>query len=246
MSRFQDWPGLDWLNHHAMLHGLCNQHGIPLRFVQQDAPLSALAFEQQIDQCGTIPCRPRHWHDWFNALIWLRFPLSKAILNQLHVQAGDSARQRGRLRDALTLFDECGIIIRYRDPILARALQQHQWHEVWWQQRQQASTQLDYTLFGHAEYEKGLAPFRGWTAKALYLPDSPLPLDQQLAAALRDGALSSPRDLKPLPVLGVPGWHAGQDEAFYQDQDYFRPLRQPHPAPDARLGLKTKQAATAA
>jgi hypothetical protein len=29
----------------------------------------------------------------------------------------------------------------------------------------------------------------------------------------------------PLPVLGVPGWWPGQDEAFYLDQTVFRPKR---------------------
>jgi hypothetical protein len=27
----------------------------------------------------------------------------------------------------------------------------------------------------------------------------------------------------PLPVLGVPGWAEGQDEAYYRDQSVFRP-----------------------
>ena len=35
---------------------------------------------------------------------------------------------------------------------------------------------------------------------------------------------------KPLPVLGVPGWWDGQDEAFYADASVFRPKKQ---APDS-------------
>ncbi|WP_442781896.1 DUF3025 domain-containing protein, partial [Collimonas fungivorans] len=31
--------------------------------------------------------------------------------------------------------------------------------------------------------------------------------------------------LTPLPVLGVPGWSGGQDQAFYADVSVFRPKR---------------------
>jgi hypothetical protein len=37
----------------------------------------------------------------------------------------------------------------------------------------------------------------------------------------------------PLPVLGVPGWWQGQDEAFYLDQTVFRPKRPSKPEEDA-------------
>jgi hypothetical protein len=33
---------------------------------------------------------------------------------------------------------------------------------------------------------------------------------------------SSPRDLAPLPLYGLPGW-LPQNEAFYDDERYFRP-----------------------
>jgi hypothetical protein len=28
--------------------------------------------------------------------------------------------------------------------------------------------------------------------------------------------------MAPMPVLGVPGWHRAQDEAFYDDPVHFR------------------------
>jgi hypothetical protein len=31
--------------------------------------------------------------------------------------------------------------------------------------------------------------------------------------------------LKPIPLLGIPGWYENQDEAFYNNSEYFRPIR---------------------
>jgi hypothetical protein len=52
-------------------------------------------------------------------------------------------------------------------------------------------------------------------------------LDRRLAAFFRKGeTLRSPRDLQPVPLLGVPGWHPDTErEAFYDNRDYFRPGR---------------------
>ena len=93
-------------------------------------------------------------------------------------------------------------------------------------------------VFGHALADKLRAPFRGLTAKALILPVSPgelaLPLfeqvgllDRRLAARLREPqTLASTRVLAPLPVLGIPGWHAANTEAAYYDDTWqFRPGR---------------------
>ena len=45
--------------------------------------------------------------------------------------------------------------------------------------------------------------------------------------ALAIDRLASPRDLAPLPVLGIPGWWPTNDApAFYDDARYFRPGRQ--------------------
>lgn len=237
-----DWPSLDWLNAQADDRMLRNASGQPLRFVEQASARGALAYEQHIFATGEIPTRRGNWHDWFNALSWLRFPRLKAALNRRHVEAGDEASLRGRVRDALTLFDECGIIVAYCRSNDAVCLQAHGWTDIWWTQRNEAGQRLNYTLFGHSEFEKGLAPFRGWTAKALWVQVSDtwlaMPREAQLDwldATLGEdiGAgrmLRHPRDLTPLPVLGVPGWWSAQNELFYADTDYFRPKRQRTPA----------------
>jgi hypothetical protein len=90
-------------------------------------------------------------------------------------------------------------------------------------------------IFGHAQCEKLLTPYVGVTAKALTFEVSEsfldLPIaaqlehvDARLARGLTDVAgLTSPRDLAPVPVLGIPGWWpANADEVFYGDTSYFR------------------------
>ncbi|MGH8641263.1 MAG: DUF3025 domain-containing protein, partial [Burkholderiales bacterium] len=52
-------------------------------------------------------------------------------------------------------------------------------------------------------------------------------LDARLAAYLADPRnLTVTRELAVVPVLGVPGWHPeNAREAFYDDTNYFRPVR---------------------
>jgi len=49
-------------------------------------------------------------------------------------------------------------------------------------------------------------------------------LDERAAAHFTaPGALASTRSLHPLPILGIPGWTAeNEDEAFYDDAYVFR------------------------
>ena len=47
-------------------------------------------------------------------------------------------------------------------------------------------------------------------------------LDAKVGAEI--GRLSSSRDLTAVPLLGIPGWYAGnEDESFYGNTGYFRP-----------------------
>ena len=105
-------------------------------------------------------------------------------------------------------------------------------------QRSQWGSQISAITFGHAIYEKALAPYIGFTAKAWLQPVSAdffqlsaqqqmQALDRLLAERLSDPQqLTQPRDLSALPVLGVPGWWPDNvDPAFYDNRDYFRPAR---------------------
>jgi hypothetical protein len=90
-------------------------------------------------------------------------------------------------------------------------------------------------LFGHALMEKLVAPRKAITAHLLSVrapgeyfglsPDARRAwLDGQVAAQLQREVLATNR-FSPLPVLGVPSWWPGQDDAFYSDDSVFRPKR---------------------
>ena len=42
-------------------------------------------YETIISEDGVVPTREQSWHDLFNALIWLQFPKTKSLLNELHI-----------------------------------------------------------------------------------------------------------------------------------------------------------------
>ena len=80
----------------------------PVRFVPQSDLPDGQAYEDFIFATGQVPTR-EGLHDFFNGLAWLKFPLTKRRLNQLHVaQIAQTGIQpvRGPARDALTVFDE--------------------------------------------------------------------------------------------------------------------------------------------
>ncbi|GGP20409.1 DUF3025 domain-containing protein [Silvimonas iriomotensis] len=195
-------------------------------------------YETEIHLRGRVATRSENWHDLFNALIWLRFPRTKAALNALHYrQMGQSAKgQRGPVRDAATLFDECGLIVPYCNPALIDLLRQHQWRDLFVTHRAQWQHEIAAVCFGHANLEALLDPFPGLTGKCWPVEVTPdwfsLPdaarwawLDEHLARGLDADELQTPRQLPPLPYLGVPGWWPQQDDAFYADTGYFRPAR---------------------
>ncbi|MSQ59838.1 MAG: DUF3025 domain-containing protein [Betaproteobacteria bacterium] len=236
------WPPAAALTHQAKR--LAPPGAKPISFVETDfvgtEPVDALSYEERIYRRGEVLCRPEDWHDFLNALVWMAFPEAKAALNARHIAelAKEAPGQRGRARDALTLFDEGGAIVCSTDSRMLGLIRAFQWKELFWRQRErfQASTRV--FIFGHAMYHKLLDPFLGVSALAL-LHEVPneflaLPLEGQLlhagsatAERLEDAStLATPRDLAPFPVLGVPGWFAANhEEYFYDNQNYFRPGR---------------------
>ncbi|WP_293761698.1 DUF3025 domain-containing protein [uncultured Aquitalea sp.] len=196
-------------------------------------------YEMHIGGTGEVPTRYANWHDWFNALAWLAWPRSKSALNARHVRAIERGEvKRGPRRDAATLLDECGLIVAVCDPALTQALDDMQWHTLFLRHRADWGRRIQPFALGHALWEVGLAPHIGWCGKALALAveDSFFALDagarlaeldRRLATLLDDDAwLASPRELWPLPLLGIPGWWPdNEDPAFYDNTDYFRPTR---------------------
>jgi hypothetical protein len=243
----RDWPAPADLQRlvSARATPIVSGGGVPIRFVSEGTKGTQFEdrYEPRIYRRGEVPVRRRNWHDLFNALVWLTFPLAKAALNARHYKAQQAqqaagAKNRGPLQDALTLFDESGLIVAATDDKLVGKLEAFAWKELFWHNRARVVVDMPFYAFGHALYEKMLAPFRGITGRAIRLEvdqgflAAPLHeqldmVDAALAPRLLDpAAWRSTRELAPVPVLGVPGWHAPNcSEAFYDDSAYFRPGR---------------------
>lgn len=211
-------------------------NGQRIRFVPPQA--DGRIYECRIHECGEVETRPDNWHDFFNALVWLNFPRTKNAISAAHVRAMQApGEQRGKVRDALTHFDECGIAVLSNRPDLLELLQGFRWKELFVEHRDDVRRSMRFVVFGHATYEQLLAPFRGLTAKALlyqieasWLEKSAAELsaavDGLLAADVEAGRISRPGDLQPLPLLGIPGLvPASDDPAYYDDTWQFRPGR---------------------
>lgn len=220
-------PALAELNDRARALGLITGSGAPLRFVVPDD--LDLGYEVRAFECGEVVTRPDNWHDAFNAQVWLEFPHSKAALNRHHVEAmaDEPAGRRGRLRDRITQFDECGIVITGLRSELWQALCAHQWQVVFVEHRAEVLVTAHFHTFGHATRDAMRAPFFGLCGKALWLEDE-IPdhaaLDLALCRRLTSADFNTP--WQPLPVLGIPGViSASEDPAYYGDERQFRPLR---------------------
>ena len=130
-------------------------------------------------------------------------------------------KTRTPLENALTLFDENGVIVLSDNPELIHLLQTKQWKRLFWENRSAVESEMQFIVFGHGLYEKALNPFLGMCGKALILPTTD-DIDTQLADYLQEN-LNTPKQLLPLPILGVPGFDAANSEpAYYDNRDYFR------------------------
>lgn len=241
------WPSLDDLRRPlaAREPPITTRSGAPLNFVPQGRKANAFEekYEARIYLRGEVQVRRDNWHDLLNALVWLTFPQSKSALNERHYHAlleqrAAGSQNRGPVQDAMTLFDEGGVIVAARDPGLLRLIEHFWWKDLFWRNRARVMADMRFCLFGHALYEKALRPFVGITGRGVLLEvdteffASPLSvqverLDAMLAAQLLDAdRLRSTRELAPVPILGVPGWCADNvSESYYDNRDYFRSAR---------------------
>ncbi len=231
-------PTAAWLDELAGALGRpLNAAGRPLFF--SSAPDDALGYEQRILATGCVATRDFSWHDAFNALVWLIFPQTKAAMNRRHcdemMHPVSPGAGRGPVRDALTQFDETGIVLVSDHPTLLDALRNHHWREALWERRSDMDA-AGVFVPGHALLEKVLRPYPGLCAKACYVDAAefgiraadvtPAQVDAWLAERIgRRIWPQSPGDLHPLPVLGLPGMTPENlASAYFEDATQFRPL----------------------
>ena len=213
----------------APLHqALDSSAAAPVRFVPQEALPEGAAYERFIFERGECPTRD-NLHDFFNALVWHRMPRTKARLNALQaaqIAAHGIGGRRGPVRDAITLFDENGALLdapaALWDALLAR-----EWARLFVDLRP-LWDQARVLVFGHALLEKLAAPRKDLTAHVWCEPCALADLaaaDAWLAERCTPQRLAA-KPFTPLPVSGIPGWDAAnQNFSFYDDSVVFRPRR---------------------
>lgn len=217
-------------------------------------------YEAIIAQDNRVPTREQSYHDLFNALIWLQFPRTKGMLNRLHMADIDAfgAHPRTPRRNRVTHFDECGVVLAVpadkleRGNTLLGLLDSHCWQDALLDARAAWRDVIHPIIFGHANLEMMLSPFIGLTGKwlAVVVPEEfatcdPMTQSHMVDTALEQrihalGEFEQGAVLKPLPLLGVPGWAEGQTRMFYANTDYFRPRRASVP-PTVQLPLTDKR-----
>lgn len=225
-----------------------------LNFVSQEALPADMSYETFIGITGHIPTR-NNLHDLFNGSIWLTFPKTKALLNYYHrVEMAKAANKqntdavRGRVRDTITVFDENGAVLVTSDSSIGQALIEFNWQDSLvttrgsWDNPYQPKShaQAAVYIFGHALLEQLIYPRKPLCAHSVIIHVSQdffalstskrmELLDDKLVDHM-DNLLSSevvtPRQLSPLPILGVPYfWAKNSDPSFYDDSFVFRSTR---------------------
>jgi Protein of unknown function (DUF3025) len=150
-------------------------------------------YDVSIIERGVVPSRERHWHDFFNALVWGTFPRAKAALHRRQAAMLAARLQpdgprlpphRTREQDGLAMIDEGGVIALTAP---------------------RAELLL---VFGHAVYEGFVLGVPDMTARAVRLDvpklaaDPIAQADLALALALADPTFSTLPD--DLPRVFVP------------------------------------------
>lgn len=213
------------LNALATSLNLHHGNGNALSFEAGDMPGHAAEYEQRIFNRGRVPTRENNMHDLLNALVWLLFPKLKSALNIRHckmLEHPDERKQRGKVRDHLTLLDESGVLIASPRRDLLNLLQEKRWVELFWQARKEVVAQMTFIVVGHGLLEKCMQPFASMTGKCLLIETGetlPEKLDLLAAGEIEHASMLT---LPPLPVLGIPGWDDNNNIRYYQNTQVFR------------------------
>jgi hypothetical protein len=218
---------------------------VGVRFAAQTPELlgDGLHYEARIATAGIVATRPGV-HDRFNALVWLRHTAIKRAMNARQVAdiASVGVKQRTRGQCALTHFDEAGAIVWIDGDDLVDAWNGHDWHTLFANHRDAWGSRIALTVIGHALYEYAFEHGELPVAKALAVRAERREIERRSESALvvgwpdaerciadaiaTDQWLRDPQELRPLPLAGIPGWHAqsGSPE-FFATTPCFRPVR---------------------
>jgi len=196
-------------------------------------------YEPRVYLKKELQTRTQNWHDFFNAMVWLRFPEAKKTLNQLHyfkARERTKGSNRTKLENKITQFDECGAILISKNRHLLRLAKEHQWQSLFIDHAMHFKNDFRCIIFGHAIYEKALRPYIGLTCHCLMINDESMleevksdhyrTLDRYLAKLWQKQKVQENIEFQPFPLLGIPGYWPEQDVEFYQNEHYFRPASQ--------------------
>jgi len=230
-QNYTSWPSIE--NYKKIF----KQNNSPVTPVSQSENI--LCFEEQYEPRvylkNELQTRTENWHDFFNSLIWLKFPQTKKTLNNLHFHQAknrEKGSNRSTLENRITQFDECGAIIISNDNNLLDLIRNHQWQELFINQGEQFKDNIRCVIFGHAIFEKALNPYIGMTCHCILLNDAILlddlikgnnkNLDLELSDIWSKKLSIAPNKLNAFPLLGIPGYWPEQDIEFYNNINYFR------------------------
>src|SRR5690606_10628808 len=111
-----------------------------------------------------------------------------------------------------------------RDERIVDAWDRHDWARLFLTHAGSWRHDIGIHVFGHALLEHALYPQPYLVGKAVLVCGDPAadPVPK-LAQAIESGQLlRDPQELRPLPLAGVPGWHARAGEpAFYHEAPCF-------------------------
>jgi hypothetical protein len=230
--------GLDAPEDFAQFNQALTALGIDLTMVAQSDSLltDGLSYEQRIAEKRQLASRVGSLHDYYSALMWLRFPAVKQAVNALQMAGivAHGTKQRSSHQQSITHLDEAGAWIACADPALLALIDNHQWRELFFDQRAAWGQQIEARVFGHAIYELLHSPERLLAAKVVWVlvdadffqqseAEKDRVLDPIIASALLEKtAAADPKLLSTVPLSGIPGWFANQDAAFYDSAPCFR------------------------
>lgn len=170
---FTQWPRVADLSALFAARGVKNAQGQPIACELQ-APKTKrrrarvglrsrdALYDARIDAQGLLPTREANYHDFFNAMVWATFPLSKAAIaarqhaiwkRELEPMFEQLPSRRTREQDALAMLDEGGLLVAGSPSIEAELRVRCEAGDEAWLEAQCAAHAVRTFVFGHALHE---------------------------------------------------------------------------------------------